>query len=381
MTAWTDLTFGVEIECFSDATATELVTALNDAGVPVSQSLSHSGRSSDAWLIKPDGSLHANVRGQTCREIVSPVLQGLEGLEVVRKVADVLRATRHQVNQSCGLHVHIGAAPFQADEVLAIWARYAMHGAAINSSLAPSRRSNQYCRTVAARDAWNTVTQHLPALQTAASRGEIRQALGGYATNRYVAVNLTSLGGGYRPETIEFRQHHGSINAARIIGWIKFVMQFSIESARKARELRNGGASVAAAPIGLAGVRNPIKRTGCEQWRLFEAFRAGRPLTLTELMAVIQESEAHTRQQLAMLRKKIANRTQDCTIVATRGRRGASTEYTLVANSSGAAAQVAGAGIASLVGAPEDGIEAEVMAVRAERTAYYQRLAGTAQAA
>ena len=74
---------------------------------------------------KRDGSLRTRVRRYQGVEIVSPVLRGGDGLEQVRKVADLLNRMDAHVNATCGLHVHVGvtsAAGNDFDDV-ADWVR------------------------------------------------------------------------------------------------------------------------------------------------------------------------------------------------------------------------------------------------------------------
>ncbi len=55
------------------------------------------------WKAERDGSIATRGDGQPC-EIVSPILQGAEGLAEVLEVLRTLEAKGHRVNASCGVH-------------------------------------------------------------------------------------------------------------------------------------------------------------------------------------------------------------------------------------------------------------------------------------
>ena len=58
---------------------------------------------SNKWKVEEDGSL-----GMDGCEFVSPVLYGSEGINNVCNVMDILKRKGFSVDQSCGIHVHIG---------------------------------------------------------------------------------------------------------------------------------------------------------------------------------------------------------------------------------------------------------------------------------
>lgn len=55
------------------------------------------------WTAEQDGSINVSGGGHKC-EIVSPILQGTEGLAQVVEVVTALEAKGHRVNASCGVH-------------------------------------------------------------------------------------------------------------------------------------------------------------------------------------------------------------------------------------------------------------------------------------
>jgi hypothetical protein len=105
-TAWqtnSTLTFGIEIECVG-LTTSDASRALRDAGITCENNgYNHNTR--PVWKVVTDGSLHS--RDGSC-EVVSPILSGTDGLTEVRTVMSVLRTAGARINESCGMHIHIG---------------------------------------------------------------------------------------------------------------------------------------------------------------------------------------------------------------------------------------------------------------------------------
>jgi len=296
MTKILPYTFGVEIECFG--VPIPVVTwALGKAGVSVADLCSPrpangtaldvynqaaSGRYGETtWVISGDGS----IRGNYPMEIKSPILKGPEGLKTLRKVVGILRHVGLKVNESTGLHVHVGVknAPGEHSHnvrtVLEILKRYESFTADIDSLVRADRRgtANTYCRPVKARrvqlegilgnveDAveplpdgyndWSSVRreeyrrygfgdfywesdnrQHLIAEPLSARRRAGLTAVTPTMDNvhqyghHYDACSIASLG---KYGTIEFRQHQGSMDPTEIVNWVLFVVNH-VEQARLA---------------------------------------------------------------------------------------------------------------------------------------------------
>jgi hypothetical protein len=92
------LTFGVEIETIAPASAVahdglRIGSYRHGIQVPYLP---------PGWTAERDGSIRAIDGGHTC-EIVSPVLQGAEGLAQVAEVLRTLQAKNHRVNGSTGV--------------------------------------------------------------------------------------------------------------------------------------------------------------------------------------------------------------------------------------------------------------------------------------
>jgi hypothetical protein len=252
-------TFGVEIECLAGALhPSVLAYELRDAGfrvwdqyqqdtgyyeeddddadydgsqprpVPVAVNArptnENGGYDSKTWTIGSDGSVH----GPGAIEIKSPILSGPQGLRTIRRFCSHLIRLGVTVNRSCGLHVHVGITnaqkKFSNDEILTIVKRYGEHQATIDTFLARSRtategrNANGFCVPVA------RVVQGLEGVR--AQTGEARfsgmpiDQIARYGQH-YDRVSVASLN---KYGTIEFRQHHGTVNGSKITNWIRFLL-------------------------------------------------------------------------------------------------------------------------------------------------------------
>lgn len=201
--------FGVEIEVVG-ISQQQALNALRCVGINASiENYNHTTRSH--WKLVTDASVRNGF------EVVSPVLQGSNGLDQVNTVAQALDDAGAGVNVNCGLHVHFDASGLSVDDVRNIVTRYAKYESKIDAFMPNSRRgdNNIYCKSIrglAPRLARATTVQSLARLQN----------------GRYFKVNLQSF---LCHGTIEFRQHSGTVNPAKICNWIEFLDSF-IESSK-----------------------------------------------------------------------------------------------------------------------------------------------------
>lgn len=189
--------FGVEFECGlpSHIDRPTLRAALAAAGVT-------------GWTIKGDGSI--NIAGYQGVEIVSPPLRGTDGEEQVRKVAAVLRNLNAKVNRTCGTHVHHDANDLTVDQIKRAARSWFNNQPLIDGLVSESRRgptSSFYCRPLTDDD-----IRRIENIRDLA-------AMRGVTVDRYRTMNLTSYG---RHGTIEIRQHQGTLDAEKVISWVRF---------------------------------------------------------------------------------------------------------------------------------------------------------------
>ena len=221
----TKRTFGVELELADVRSAPGgadvldmLATSLNSSGIDTI--LAPDGSDDEpvggSWKVVHDPTAGPDGRGGA--EIVSPPMSGHDGLEQIRRVCRALDRMGATVNDHCGLHVHHDAGDLTVSQMMRVSALYRVHQEAISSLLAPSRHNNAYAmlevETVHDAEALRAAPQsnHLPF-----DRLRISRALSGGSRQR--AVNWLSYAS---HGTVEFRQHHGTVDAGEIIYWVLF---------------------------------------------------------------------------------------------------------------------------------------------------------------
>lgn len=197
------LTFGVEIECYNFVRRS-LIDNASEKGLQVrSENYNHLDNGY-YYKIVSDGSL----AGENSQEVVSPVLNGEQGLDSLKKLCAALAEIDARVNSTCGLHVHIGAASMTDAHYCRIVRNYQKLEMAIDSFMPNSRRANNgfYCGSLAGID-----------FSRCNTKADIYNAMHG---NRYFKVNAVAY---RRHKTIEFRQHSGTTNYEKISRWVKFL--------------------------------------------------------------------------------------------------------------------------------------------------------------
>lgn len=144
--------------------------------------------------IKMDGSVHPNVGmiNHIPREVVISYKTGDENM--VRDICAFLKDKAY-ANSTCGTHVHFDMRGLDVGEVRRRGNRLAKAVPALRKLLPSERRDSHYCSQ------------------------DINQIPGyGYHTNRYAFVNLHAYP---KHGTIEVRAHAGTIDADKILNWIK----------------------------------------------------------------------------------------------------------------------------------------------------------------
>lgn len=202
-------TFGVEIET-CDCRPYDFVRAAQGQGLAIVDHTSqYAGCHTDIPQFKlvPDGSL----QGSNTAECVTPALRNTaDGFESLERCCRALREVGARVNSSCGLHVHIGARDLTDRAFCNVFVNYMMLETAIESFLAPSRRGShaRWCASLRNNESM---------VLGATTKQEMRQAL---RYDRYHRVNAEAYD---RHQTIEFRQHQGSVNYKKIAAWVRFL--------------------------------------------------------------------------------------------------------------------------------------------------------------
>jgi hypothetical protein len=193
-------TFGVEIEA-RGMTVSEASRALRHAEA--------NNENLRGWKVVFDGTSGVDF------EVVSPILrQDENGFQAVRDVCQLFNDLGCDVNHKCGLHVHIGVRDLNSVELANTVNRYNYYSQFIDRQVAPSRRANNnlFCTDHSSKIDANQTCQQMANAQ----RG------------RYYKMNLKSY---LTHGTLENRHHQGTLNASKIINWVKFVA-IQIETAK-----------------------------------------------------------------------------------------------------------------------------------------------------
>ena len=160
-----DLRYGIEIEMTGLSRGKAAETLAGFFGTRAE----HTGGSYDAyavrdaqdrvWKLVSDGSIQTQkkVRGQTVYadstysvELVSPVCV-YEDIATIQEIVRALRRNNALVNDSCGIHVHVGAEKFDAQHLRNITNIMASKEELIYKALQVDlNRSQDYCRRVSA---------------------------------------------------------------------------------------------------------------------------------------------------------------------------------------------------------------------------------------
>lgn len=137
-----EITFGIEIECYIPFSQRSLFTIGGH----------HNGAQIDqwpaGWNAQPDGSLSAPA-GYFPVEVVSPVLQGEDGLVQVASALMTLNELGAISNDRCGIHIHIGVANLPHGDIQRIvtaFKRYEKAFFALNGDKMQVRMGNTFCK-------------------------------------------------------------------------------------------------------------------------------------------------------------------------------------------------------------------------------------------
>ena len=160
-------------------------------------------RTFSAFRIKRD----QTIKGRSPYEIVTPILKGADGFGKLKHLCSELDYCMSEVNESCGLHVHIGAANMTDAHYIRIIRNYQRLEALIDSFMPLSRRANNngFCRSLQGFDF---------------SRCTTKRDVYDLMNSRYYKINGHAY---FRHQTIEFRQHSGTTDYTKISMWIQFL--------------------------------------------------------------------------------------------------------------------------------------------------------------
>ncbi len=231
------LTFGIEIETIGIArvAAAQAVRAVVGGVVTGDHKVRVTMEDGRSWMVVPDASLSCD--GYLQSEVVSPILQ-YQDLEMVQSVVRSLRAAGARVDKTCGIHIHVGAAPFDGKAIARLAKMvYKQEALVLHALGVQSRRLANYAKPIDPG-----FIQRLEAGRPA-TKEEMNQLWYGYQNHnpthydgtRYHGVNLHNVW--YRG-TVEFRWFEGTLHAGKVKAYIQLVLAI----ARKALTARSATA-------------------------------------------------------------------------------------------------------------------------------------------
>ncbi|ACV64606.1 putative cytoplasmic protein [Desulfofarcimen acetoxidans DSM 771] len=211
-------TFGVEIE-FNGISSETAIQAIRTAGITIyKEGYNHSTR--PHWKLVTDASVNNRGTGLARGgwEVVSPKLTGKQGLVELATVMKALDQAGAKVDRSCGLHVHHDVTDYQVKDFQNIYYIYYKFENYFDSVVPASRRGshNIYCKGIN--------KEIIESVEKARTINDLRHSL----PDRYLKLNFQSY---FRHETIEFRQHSGTVDADKATNWVMFT-QSIVERAK-----------------------------------------------------------------------------------------------------------------------------------------------------
>lgn len=240
-TDYNAFTFGVEFECgfkkayFADhyGTREAAVRALIEKAryfglTVVDRNCADHHDSHTTWKVCTDASLSSGNGLYVMIELVSPILEGVDGWTQLEKMCNVCELVGISVNQSCGTHVHLGVKDESWNTLKNVGINYSLAYKAYCKALHNSRGEGSDCGTRWARTYNERELTTLRNTERAEDMftygglcGDVRGA-GHYPSSRYRAVNYVAY---HQRKTLEFRQHQGTVDFRKVQSWLKDKME------------------------------------------------------------------------------------------------------------------------------------------------------------
>jgi hypothetical protein len=190
------------------------------------------------WKVMSDGSLDCQRKEGRRKvsadrnysvEVVSPICQ-YGDIETVQELIRRLREAGAFVNSSCGIHIHINTAPFDAPHLRNLVNIMAAKEDMIYKALKVSRgRESHYCQKIdpAFLEQLNrqkpATLDRLKSLWYNGGDGSREH----YHHSRYHCLNLHSV---FQKGTVEFRAFNGDLHAGKIKAYIQFCLAITAQA-------------------------------------------------------------------------------------------------------------------------------------------------------
>jgi hypothetical protein len=223
------VTFGIEIETFGISRE----QAAAAVAVAVGGTVEYTGGTYEtrritmadgrSWTVVRDGSL-----AMGGAEVVSPICR-FDDIATVQEVVRALRRAGARVDESCGIHVHIGIDQLGAAGCTRLVRIVAAHDATIQAMLGIHASRRHYCRAlpsdiVARIDARRPATMTDLAEAWYGTRDEARltsRRQHHYDDSRYHGLNIHSA---FYRGTVEFRWFNGTLHAGKVRAYIMLAL-------------------------------------------------------------------------------------------------------------------------------------------------------------
>ena len=176
------------------------------------------------WKLMSDGSIHTTPRGEDV-EMVSPICK-YEDIPDIQEIVRKLRGAGAIANSSCGVHVHINAAPHNATTLRNIANIIASKEDLLYKAVKFNTNRENYCQKTD-YGFLDRLNSHPPRTLEQVKRLWYNGRDGSgqhYHESRYHALNLHSV---FQKGTIEFRLFNGTTHAGEIKSYIQLCLAIS----------------------------------------------------------------------------------------------------------------------------------------------------------
>lgn len=235
LTVNTDRTFGIEIEAHLPAGKSRYELALfirHEASIYACvEDYNHDTR--HHWKLTTNSSLGWDRERNV--EVVSPVLRGAAGVAEAGRVVKAMNDFGCTVSVKCGLHVHVGAADLPLEQMRALAINFVHCETAFDAIVPPSRRRDANHYVMSNRTAFGggydneSINRAIDAYLEVQTIGDLIRVVSSVARlgqsygTRYRKLNMEAY---HRYQTVEFRQHSGTVDAEKVMNWIRLCVAF-----------------------------------------------------------------------------------------------------------------------------------------------------------
>lgn len=196
-------------------------------------------RQGRTWKVMSDGSLRTetkNARGETVSagrlystEVVSPILTAAD-IPTLQEAVRKLRKAGAFTNDSCGIHIHIGAAPFTPAKIRNLINLVHSKEDLLYKALAVKPHRESYCKKID-ENFLKRLNSKKPKTMAALAdlwyAGNSYDRHAHYNSTRYHGINLHAT---FTKGTIEFRLFNSTLHAGKIKAYIQFCIALASQA-------------------------------------------------------------------------------------------------------------------------------------------------------